>query len=157
MSRGQMSSFTTRSDDFFLRHDKGSLHGKVDALGSHEQCIDSRCVAAMMMLAVNLLSRASDVVVYGMVSRFPHSLGQTTFKALSAMASSRERLVSWRPTPSFTAWELCSSVSLDKPMVTVRPRQTADHMERSMHLSPRNKMLTDLKHSTLMSRTYLAE
>ena len=158
MSRGQMSSFTTSSDDFFLRQvGEDSLHGMVDAVCSHEQCIESRCIAAMMMLAGESAESASDVVVYGMVSRFPTSLDHTTFKTLSAMTSSRERLVSWRPSSSFLAWCPCSPVSLDKPMVTVRPRQTAGHMERSMHLSPMNKVLTDLKHSTLMSRTYLAE
>ena len=57
-------------------HGEGSLHGMVDAIGSHEQGIDNRCDAAPMMLAWDIDESASDVVVYGMVSRSPASLGQ---------------------------------------------------------------------------------
>ena len=46
---------------------EGSLHGMVDALGSHEQGIISLCDAAMMMLAREIDELASDVVVCGMV------------------------------------------------------------------------------------------
>ena len=64
---------------------EGSLHGMVDALGSHEQGIASRCDAAMMMLAREIDELASDVVVYGMVSRSVASLGQPTAECLGCV------------------------------------------------------------------------
>ena len=64
---------------------EGSLHGMVDALVTHEQGIDSRYDAAMMMLAGETDESASDVVVYGMVSRFPPSLGQPTAECVKCV------------------------------------------------------------------------
>ena len=64
---------------------ESSLHGMVDALGSHEQGIISRCDAAMMMLAREMDELASDVVVYGMVSRSVASLGQPTAECLGCV------------------------------------------------------------------------
>ena len=57
----------------------------VDALGSHEQGIISRCDAAMMMLAREIDELASDVVVYGMGSRSVASLGQPTAECLGCV------------------------------------------------------------------------
>ena len=70
---------------------EGSLHGVVDAFGSHEQGIISRCDAAMMMLARKIDELASDVVVYGMVSRSVASLGQPTAECPWVCRSSRRR------------------------------------------------------------------
>ena len=65
---------------------EGSQHGMVDALGSHEQGIISRCDAAMMMmLAREIDDLASDVVVYGVVSRSVASLGQPTAECLGCV------------------------------------------------------------------------
>ena len=70
-------------------------NGKVDALGSHEQGIISRCDAAMMMLAGEIDELASDVVVYGMVSR----------SVMSRVCRSSRRLGTWR---GRRAWFPCS-------------------------------------------------
>ena len=64
-------------------------------LVSHEQGIISRCDAAMMMLAREIDELASDVVVYGMVSRSVASLGQPTAECLGVCRSSI-RLGTWR-------------------------------------------------------------
>ena len=114
-----LSRFSRQADGDGVSPSNGWLHGKVDALESHEQGVDrQRC----------------DVVRYG---------------------SSRGRLTSGRPMSSFTAMvSRCFPVSLGQPMVTTCPQEKAGYMDWLVRLVPTNKVSTDLKYSTLMSRTH---
>ena len=121
---------------------------------------------------------ASDVVVYGMVrGRLPvpncgkHcslvSLGQPTLNSgcmqkvptdnvqgVVRYGSSRVRLTSGRPMSSFTAWcPVLSCLSRPADGDGVSPGK-AGYMDWLMRLVPTSKVSTDLKYSTLMSRTH---
>ena len=74
---------------------KAAYMEMVDALGSHEQGIISRCDAAMMMLAREIDQLASDVVVYGMVSPLC-CLARPADCGMPWLCRSSRRLGAWR-------------------------------------------------------------
>ena len=143
-SRGQMSSFTAWCPALFS---VGQPLAKAGYMWRAMRLSPTNEVSIRSMVAGGTEERFLALHIEVLTSAVVKLAGDDGSASDVVCGMVRGRL----PVPN--CGEQCSLVSLGQPMVTVCHREKAGYMDWLTRLVPTNTVSTDLKYSTLMSRT----